>query len=310
MSEGHHSLHARDWADFALLTLFWGAAFLWVEWALESIEPLSIVAARVLMGWLGLALFLKLRGEDLHIILHEWRIYGMLGALIVMPFLCFAWGQQYVDSGLAGVINSAAPLFTLMLAVAMGQEQVHRARICGLILGMLGVAVVLGTPLGGHPRALWGALACLLAPCFYAIGTVLARHRVMHRSPLQNACGQLFYASLISAPLALVFESPLHTDHGLRALAGIACLGFFSTFWAFIAYYHILDRSGATNATLVTFTVPLVAVLLGVLVLGEVFDARFFFGAAMVIASLTLIDRKLRRRVWGWLHPAPPPDQS
>ena len=60
-------------------------------------------------GWLGLALFLKLRGEDLHIILHEWRIYGMLGALIVLPFLCFAWGQQYVDSGLAGVINSAAP---------------------------------------------------------------------------------------------------------------------------------------------------------------------------------------------------------
>lgn len=298
MSEG---LQTRDWADFALLTLFWGAAFLWVEWALQSLQPLSIVAARVLMGSLGLAIFLKWRGEPLRIILHEWRIYGLLGLLIVLPFLCFAWGQQYVDSGLAGVINSAAPLFTLMLAVAMGQEQAHRARICGLILGMLGVAVVMGTPLGGHPRALWGALACLLAPCFYAMGTVLARHRVMHRSPLQNACGQLFYASLISAPLALAFETPLHAGHSPIALLGIGCLGFFSTFWAFIAYYHILDRSGATNATLVTFTVPLVAVLLGVLVLGEVFDARFFIGAAMVILSLSLTDRRLRRRVWGWL---------
>ena len=291
-------MSARDWSLLWALSLLWGMSFMFVEVALESVAPMTLVTIRVGGAAILLGVALRLRGVRLAPALSRWRVYVWMGFLgNAFPFGCFAWGQQFVDSGMAGVLNSTTPLFTAVFAALVGLEKMRAARIFGALLGACGVAVMLSPSDSAGDAAAAGALACVAAAASYGVVAILGKKKVAGFPPMENAFGQLTFATLLLLPLSLGLESPWEARIDAAAGWSLAGLAFFSTACAYILYFRLLASAGPTNAMLVTFLIPINAILLGALVLDESFGASFFAGAGLILAGLVFVDDKLRGRV-------------
>ena len=293
-------MSARDWTLLIALSLLWGMSFMFMEIILsDGVRPITLVMLRVGGAALATGAFLKLRGARLRTILGRWRIYIWMGLLgNAFPFWCFAWGQQFIDSGMAGVLNSTTPLFTIVMAALVGMEKMRGARVLGIGLGACGVAILLSPSAGadsGAAAAAAGTLACVAAAASYGVVALLGKKKVTGFPPLENAFGQLTCATLLLIPLAFGLESPWETRIGATGGLALAALALFSTALAYVVYFRLLASAGPTNAMLVTFLIPVNATTLGVLVLGERFGAPFFIGAGMILAGLIFADDKLRR---------------
>ena len=294
-------MSARDWLLLLALSLLWGMSFMFVEVILrDDIPPATLVMFRVGGAAVFTGALLKLRGVRLRAVLARWRIYIWMGLLgNAFPFWCFAWGQRFIDSGMAGVLNSTTPLFTVMMAAAAGMERLRGWRIFGVVLGACGVAVLLGPSGGGaDAKAAAGILACVAAAASYGVVAILGKKKVTGFAPMENAFGQLTCATLILIPISFWLESPLDLRISAAGGAALAALSLFSTALAYIAYFRLLASAGPTNAMLVTFLIPVNATALGVLVLDERFGAAFFAGAGMILAGLIFADEKLQRKIF------------
>ena len=172
------AMSARDWSLLWALSLLWGMSFMFVEVALESVAPMTLVTIRVGGAAILLGVALRLRGVRLAPALSRWRVYVWMGFLgNAFPFGCFAWGQQFVDSGMAGVLNSTTPLFTAVFAALVGLEKMRAARIFGALLGAGGVAVMLSPSDSAGDAAAAGALACVAAAASYGVVAILGKKK-------------------------------------------------------------------------------------------------------------------------------------
>ena len=299
-------MSGRDWFLLWLLSLCWGASFFFVEIALTGFAPFALTFGRIGIAAVMLGALLAAHGVSLRAVLGRWRVYAPVGFFgNALPFTAFAWGQQYIDSGLAGVLNATTPIFTLILAAIIGEERATAPRVGGILLGFVGVCVLL-SPAVGDPgeRFLLGALAPITAGCAYGVAVLWARRRAGGFAPAENAFGQLTFATAMLLPLAAI-ESAQNGFAFARApgeaWAAIFAIAFFSTYCAYLIYYRLLASAGAVNTILVTFLIPINAVALGAFVLGEVFDLAFFGGAGLILASLLVIDPRLRGAIWARL---------
>ena len=291
-------MSARDWLLLATLSLLWGVSFMFMEIALESARPVTLATLRVGGAAIFLALVFKIRGGRLRPVLSRWRLYCVTAALgSALPWALFPWGQQFITSGMAGVLNSTTPLFTVVFAVLAGEEKTRGSRIFGLLLGAAGVAVLLGPASNGGWAQAAGILACVGAAASYGVMYAFFRRRLSEFAALENATGQLIFATLLLIPVSLALEDPLETTLTARAGLSLAGLALLSTAAAYLVFFRLLASAGATNTSLVTFLIPLNATLLGAVVLGERFGAAFFTGAAMILLSLLFIDDKLRKKI-------------
>ena len=218
----------------------------------------------------------------------------------VLPFLLIVWGQKEIESGLAAILNAAAPIFSVIVAgVWLKDEPVTRSKLLGAALGLVGVAVLIGpSALTGLDANLLAQLAVLGAALSYAFAGVYARRFPrMNIDPIVAAAGQLLMSSLIMILLVLTFEAP---DQLIKSSATVwMAVGFmavFSTALAYILYFRLLASSGATNAILVTLLIPVTAILLGAIILDERLQWLHFLGMAMIGLALLVIDGRLWHR--------------
>ena len=295
---------AGEWAMLIAVALLWGGGFFLTHVALTAAAPFTLVLLRVAIAAVLLLALLRATGGALPFARRTLLPFLVL-ALInnAVPHSLFAWGQQqHVAAGLASILNAATPLWTVFAAhLFTADEKATPLKAAGAVLGFAGVAVMIG---GGSPLALGGAgllpqLACLAGALCYALGGVYARRfRMMGVPPLTVSAGALCATALIMLPLALAFDRPWPAPpppaNAIAAILGLAVV----TALAYILFLRLIDRAGATNAILVFFLMPVTAILLDAILLGDLLAPAQILGMALIGAGLAAIDGRLfsRRR--------------
>jgi drug/metabolite transporter (DMT)-like permease len=289
-----------EWAMLLALSLIWGGSFLFNAVALRGFPPLTVVALRVGTGAACLWLVILVMGFAVPRDARIWLRFLVMGILNnAIPFTLIVWGQQFITSGLASILNATTPLFAVVAAnLALPDEKLTVNRFAGVIVGLLGVVIIMGTGevriIGQH---LWAELAVLLASISYALASIWGR-RFGHIPPMVTAAGQVTASSLVMAPLAIWLDEPWRgTSADLSAWAAAGCLGVVSTALAYGLYFAILKRSGATNIVLVTLLIAPSAVLLGAIFLEEAIAAGDMAGLLAIGMGLALIDGRLLRPI-------------
>jgi drug/metabolite transporter (DMT)-like permease len=295
------SMSGRDWAILLFLSVLWGGSFFFIEIAIETVAPLSLVLIRVALAAAMLWVFLLAKRDRLAMPPGAATAFLILAMLNnVVPFVMFAWAQEWIDGGLASILNATTPIWGVIVANAFTtDEKATPARVMGVVLGFAGVAVMMGADLlGDIGTGVLAQLACLVATLCYALAGVYARRfRTMGVPPVAVATGQLTAASLVMLPLVLIFEPPWRAaSPSPEAWAALIALALFCTSLAFILYFRLVASAGATNSLLVTFLIPITAILLGSLILDERLEPRHFAGMALIGAGLAAIDGRLFRR--------------
>jgi len=227
--------------------------------------------------------------------LSGWQPYFAIALLNnVLPFSLIVMGQTYIPSGLASILNATTPLFTVLVMAAAGDEKLLMRRVAGVLTGLIGVIILRGQDLGFTSSEGIGILLCLAGAFSYGLAALYARRRLANSPPLATASFQLMASSLMMAIVAAAFERPWRLAMpGATTWLAIAALAALSTALAYIVFFQILRRSGPSNVMLVTLLIPVTAILLGYLVLGESVSAREIVGAAVIGSALLLIDGRV-----------------
>ncbi len=294
-----------EWALLVALATLWGGSFFFNAVAVAALPPFTIVAVRVTLGGLLLLIALKATGGRLPRDGGTWRAFAIMGFLNnVIPFSLIVWGQSQIASGLASILNATTPMFTVLVAHWLtDDERMTPLRVGGIVVGFLGVTAMIGGDALGHAGThLLAELAVVAASLSYAFSVVFGRRFSRQGlAPLATATGQMFASAAMMIPLALVIDRPW-TDAlpAAPVLGALVALGLLSTALAYVIYYRILATAGSVNLMLVTLLIPVAAILLGALILGERLSANHFAGMAAIALGLAAIDgrpfARLRRR--------------
>jgi len=303
MTEPANTMDRQSWLLLILLSVLWGGSFFFAGAALRELPPLTIVLARVALGAATLMPLLKVLGGRLPDTLAGWRPFFVMGMLNnVIPFSLLVAGQTYISSGLASVLNATTPLFTVLVLAGFGDERLVARRVIGVLIGLAGVAILRGAGLDTAPDAhnqTVGMLLCLGAALSYGFSGLWGRRQLIGVPPITSATCQLMSSTLVMAIVASVVERPWQLPMpGAATWLSLIGLATLATALAYIVFFHILTRSGATNVMLVTLLIPVTAILLGTFVLGEPLTAREIGGALMIGSALLVIDG----RAFGWLR--------
>jgi drug/metabolite transporter (DMT)-like permease len=300
----HRAMNPFEWAILILLAVLWGGSYFYNAVALTALPPFTIVAFRVALGAALLYGVLKLAGQAMPTDRRSWADFLIMGVINnVIPFSLIAWGQSHLESGLAAILNATTPLFGVVLAnFFTADEHMTSARFAGVVIGFTGVVVMIGpdafAEAGHHVVA---ELACLLAAFFYACSGVFGR-RFSRRGipPLATATGQITASAVVLVPLALIFDQPWTLPApGIEVWGSLIGLAAISSAFAYVLFYRILATAGAVNLMLVTFLVPVSAIILGALVLDERLSANHFLGMAVIGLGLAAIDGRPLRAIAG-----------
>jgi drug/metabolite transporter (DMT)-like permease len=296
----NQAMTRQDWAILFLLSVIWGGSFFFIEIAIRTVAPLTLVLIRVALAAAFLWAFLLARRQKLP--MPPGAALGFLVLALlnnVVPFVLFAWAQEAIDGGLASILNATTPIWGVLVAhLFTADEKASPARIAGVLLGFGGVALMLGGDLLGEVgRSAVAQAACLVATLCYALAGVWARRfRGMGVPPVAVSTGQLTASAIVMLPLVLIFEPPwLAAAPAPEAWAALVALALVCTSLAYILYFRLLASAGATNSLLVTFLIPVTAILLGALFLGERLEPRHFAGMALIAAGLAAIDGRVLR---------------
>jgi drug/metabolite transporter (DMT)-like permease len=278
---------------FVSLGLIWGSSFAWIKIAVEDVPPATLVAWRMTLGAIGMLLLIAAfrlrvpRGAG------EWLPLVVLGAVnAAIPIFLISWGQQFVDSGTAAVLNSLTPIFSLLIAgIALRVEPVTALRVIGLLLGFVGAALLASRELELRADAsgLIGAVAVVVAAFSYAVGASYARHRIQRAHRYVVAGGTLLFASIDAWVLALLADGGVVLPTRLETIVAIAWLGILGSFVAYVLFFFLIEHLGATMASMVTYLFPVVGVGLGVLLLGERMDVRLAIGTVLVLIGIIVV---------------------
>ncbi len=282
----------RDVALLLALAAIWGASFLFIKLGVDAVEPAVVVLGRLAVGVLVLLPIVLARGAvpDLRVM---WVPVVVLGVLNnALPYWLLAFAETRIDSGLAAVIQAAAPILTVVLATRIDPSQsVRGRRLVGVGIGFLGVALLVGLQEGGQ---LVGALAVLGTATCYALSVLYAGRAVRSFAPLEVTIGQLTVGTLLAAPLALA-QMPSEAPPA-QAIAAIVALGALGTGLAYLLYFTLIARAGASRAILVTYLVPAFALVYGTVILDERVTASAVAGLALILCGTALgTGARLRR---------------
>jgi drug/metabolite transporter (DMT)-like permease len=295
MTSSTQRIDARDWSLLGVLSVLWGGSFFFTGVSLQELPPLTVVFLRVALAAIILLPVLWIYRIGFPAGLSGWKPFFALALLNnVLPFSLIVVGQTTIPSGLASVLNATTPLFTVLVMAAAGDEKLHARRVAGVIAGLIGVVILHGQSLDFDAGQSVGILLCLAAAFFYGLAALYARRKLLDSPPLATAAFQLMASSLVMAVVAASVERPwqlpLPGAATWLAIIGSAAL---STALAYIIFFRILRRAGSTNVMLVTLLIPVTAILLGVLVLGEAISLREIVGAVVIGSALLIMDGRV-----------------
>jgi drug/metabolite transporter (DMT)-like permease len=280
-----------------LLAGIWGWSFLFIKVAVRGLTPPTVAFTRVFLGMAVMLWVLRARGLSLPRDRRAWRHFLVMGAFYsAVPFTLLAWGEERVTSALAAVVNASTPLFAAVAGAVVVRERLRRPQLAGLLLGFVGVGVAAGV--GGHDLAsssLVGVGAVMAASACYGYCFAYAQRNLAGVPPLVAASGQLVAATVVTAPFAVASTAMSGISLNGRIVVSMVLLGAVGTGVAYLLNYRVIAEMGATLASLVTYLVPVVAVTVGVLFLGEPFRARLVLGGALIVLGIALLQERLRR---------------
>jgi drug/metabolite transporter (DMT)-like permease len=289
-----------DWLIFLALGFFWGSSYLFIRIGVQhGLEPFTLIMYRLLIGFLLLAAVVVVARESLP---RDPRMYGhlfVMGAVnIALPFSLITFAEQSVDSSLASVINSAVPLFVIVIAALfLKNESITVNRLAGLAVGFIGVALLVGVDVtklatGGAT----GELALIGATISYGIGAVYAKRNVHGLRPMIPALFQVFFGLVITGTLAFLTERPLAVDWVPDSILSVVWLGLLGSGLAYLCYFRILQHWGATRASLVAYLLPVYGIVLGAAVLHETIAVTTLVGTVLVIGGIALVNSRYGTR--------------
>jgi drug/metabolite transporter (DMT)-like permease len=280
----------------ALLALIWGSAFLWIKLADRGFSPVEVTLTRLTLGAAVLFAIVLARREQVPRSGRLWA-HIVVAALFAnaVPYLLFAVAEQTVDSSTAGIINATTPLWTVVLALAVRHQKTMTGwQAAGLVVGFAGAALVF-TPwhtTSGLISA--GSLECLAASVSYAVSYIYMDRFLARRgigSVVLSACQLLAASIMLAIALTIVGAPAPHMTS--QSVAAIAVLGIIGTGFAYVLNYQIITSEGATVASTVTYLLPVVAIVLGLVVLSEIITITTLAGIALVIAGVALTRRRM-----------------
>ncbi|MBN1536340.1 MAG: DMT family transporter [Anaerolineales bacterium] len=303
-------MKTRDWLAFIALGMIWGSSFLWIKIAVQEVNPILLVAYRIFFGIIGLAVIVLHMRPQWPVDFKTWTMLTILGIFNnALPYALISWGEQYIDSAVAAILNSTTPLFTMIIAnIFLRDDRLTLARALGLLIGFAGIVVLVSRDLiGGIHLNLLGQGAVLLASFSYACSVVFARRITHGVPPLLQALIPLLGADLIMWISAIgVAYNQVEAEASSRFITilneiipnlpltwiALLWLGFLGTGIAYLIFFNLLHSVGPTRTTLVTYVFPLVAVILGIVFLGETLNWQLFVGGSLVVGSIITANRQ------------------
>jgi drug/metabolite transporter (DMT)-like permease len=277
-----------------LLAFIWGWSFLFIKVAVEGLTPTTVAWARIALGALVLSLVLRSQGGRVptdRVMLRHFTIATLAGNIV--PFTLLAWGEQHITSALTAVLNASTPLFTALFAAVVLHERLRPVQLLGLAVGVVGVSVAAGlgaADLAGSSLA--GALAAILAGAAYGVAFVYMRMHLVSIPPIVAATGQLTTGALLLFPVAAVTSAVGGVHLTPTRVLAIVLLGTLGTGWAYVLNYRVIADLGATKASLVTYIIPVIAVVVGIVVLDEPFQWRLLVGGALTVAGIAAVNSR------------------
>ena len=280
-------------AMFIGLGLIWGSSFLWIKIALDELPPATLVAWRMTLGAVPMVILLPFIGRRLPRAPGDLATLALLGLInTALPIFLISWGEQFVDSGTAAVLNSMAPLFSVIIAgILLRTEPLTVLRVAGVLLGFAGAVLLASREFALRPdsASLIGIAAVAVAAASYAAGASYASHHIKGMHRFEVAAGSLVFAALYAWALALGVEGGISLPTQPGPIIAVLWLGLIGSFVAYLLYFTLIERLGATVAAMVTYLFPVVGVALGVIFLGELLDLRLAFGAALVLIGIVVV---------------------
>lgn len=287
---------STEWLLLVSLAILWGGSFFFIELAIRGLPVFTVVTARVGLAAVFLMLFVYVRGQRMPLSLSIWRRFLVLGALrATLPISLIVWAETHIGSGLASILNSTSPLFTIIIAhVLTGDEKLNINRVLGIVVAIGGVVVLIGgDALQGLGSKVLAQLAMLGATLSYGFAAVYGR-RFKDTPIAVSSAGMLAGATILVLPIALILEQPWTLQPSALSVMAVLALALLSTALAFVIWFKLIHSAGAANTSMVTFLIPVVGLLLGAGVLGEAIAPSFVIGLALILLGLAVSTKVLR----------------
>jgi drug/metabolite transporter (DMT)-like permease len=307
----------RNFLQLLLLAALWAPSFLLIKIAGEGgVPPVTMATLRVVIGAFFMWLWMRWRGHTIPTDRDTWMRVLPMGLLATaIPFILFTWGEQHTDSGLASILNGTTPIFTVLIAhMVLVDERLNPRKILGVLVGFAGIALTFWPRIGGEAgvdgrigyissqtyfginATVLGLAAFVTASFCYGLSTVYARRRLMGLPPLVGPTIQLILAAIAMVPAAFVLEDPLAVEASKVAIGSIVFLGIVGTAMAYVVFYDLIGKSGATFASLVTYLLPPTGIALGMMVLDEEPGWEAVVGSGLIILGVGIVTAKQRGR--------------
>ena len=285
---------AKNWFRFILMCIFWGTNYLWNRIIVVNIGPFMLVFFRVLLAFFTIFFYVVISKTRIVLTWKKVGIYLVLGFFYVtLPFLAASWAQQSITSGMAGIISSTNPLFALLLAtIFLPQERISGLRAVGLLIGFLGAVILASSGLtnGQSGNSLSGILVMLVSSISYAVALVFTRATAQGMDEKEQSLGQISFALITITMATLLFESQWRLPSRPIIWIGVVSLGILYTGAGTILWFALLNSAGVMYASLVSYVAPVIAVILGVLILAEKFTWQLLVGGALVLCGVMWVN--------------------
>ncbi|TQI76533.1 threonine/homoserine efflux transporter RhtA [Bosea sp. AK1] len=289
---------AVELALLLVLAVLWGGSYTFIKLGVETIPPLTLIAARTLIAGLVLLMVIRWRGLRLPRDLATWRLFIVQACLnSVVPFTLIAWAERSVDAGLATILSSTSPIFVVLLScLSASAERLPRLRLAGIAAGLAGTVLIVGRQaMSGFGEQLWAQLALVAASICYG-GAALFGRSFKGLDPIMPAAGSLLCGAFVLLPLSLVLDRPWTLSPSVQSIQALVALSLVSTALAFVIYFRLIARLGSVATTSVAYLRVPTGVLIGMVFLGEALVPTAWAGLVLVIAGVLAMTLPLRSR--------------
>lgn len=287
-------MNFRTFLKVASLSLLWGPGFLYINLAVKEIPPLTLGAFRYGMGALFLFVILKQQRRSMPKDRTRWRHFIISGLTHnALPFFLASWGQQYIDSVLAAVLFGTTPLFTMLMSRLLdSDEQLNSSKVVGAAIGFGGVLILLMPGFAnGVDVTIWGMAAVIGSAVSVGFALVYSQKYLRGLPPLVAPTGQLITTPILLVPFSLFIDKPFSMPlPSLTAIGALLLLTILSTGIAYILYFRVQETVSATDMSLITYLNPIVATVLGVVILGEAFGPTLIMGSGLILFGAAVVN--------------------
>lgn len=294
-------MRLKNFLLLLFLASLWGPSFLFIKIAVVEIPPITLAAWRIFVAAIVINIYLYARGGTFIKDIQFWKHVTIAGFFAhALPFVLINWGEQFIDSALASILNGLTPIFTIVMAnFVIQDDRMDLGKVIGAIFGFIGLVIlVLPSLVSGFQANTMGIFAVGIAAASYGVALVYARLNLKGTKPVYAPASQLLVTSIYLLPFSLAVDGPVKVmDLSWAALGSVLVLAILGTALAFVIYYKLLDSSSASYLSLVTYLIPLYGVVLGVTLLDETLTMSTILGAVLILLGIGVVNSKLEHRV-------------